>query len=168
MKTFTLLIAVVIVVGIAGWGCHFFTGSLNYSISIENVGNHNIRISRVLLFNTPNGEFQGTSVYSGGNASISPYYNKPQSTCTIYWKELHGRKSTHKTVAVKLPKLFYNRKYPSDLIFFIDSNTENIYVAYNVFDPKIQDFITVDSEGKPFDIKKVNRKAKSISNKESK
>jgi flavin reductase (DIM6/NTAB) family NADH-FMN oxidoreductase RutF len=41
------------------------------------------------------------------------------------------------------------------LATYLNSDKNKLIVAYRVFDPKKQDFIVVDSEGKLFDIEKL-------------
>lgn len=87
-------------------------------------------------------------MYSGSFRQV------PDRENILEWSDIETKKSSTVKINILLPKLFYNVEYPSVIIFYINPDINQVQVAYRVFSPEKQDFIKVDSEGKPFELKK--------------
>ena len=156
MKTFALIAVIVIIVCLVGWGCKSFGSSLKYSVDIKNIGKNKIHVGHFQLYESKNQNLVVTGMFGPGvRKSSGPFYKRPNSKIQITWKDSESGKSLNDTIMIKLPVLFSNREYGANILIYINSDTNKIVIAYKVFDPKKQDFITVDSEGKTFDINMV-------------
>ena len=155
MKNSVITIIISIVIAIFVTGCASFFKPIKYSVEFNNIGKKIILLDDVSLyeskeFSTPiAGKF-----CPGQRKSSGPFYQHPKREYTIAWTELTSKKKVSFRIRIRLPKLFYNKVYSSEIIFYIDSDKEKLYVAYRVFDPVEQDFKIIDSKGNPFDIKK--------------
>jgi len=139
-------------------GCALFGGSLKYSVEIKNTGKEKINISSFKLYKSENSNLVVTGMFGPGvRKSSGPFFKKPNSQIKITWTVSRTKKSSEKTIDINLPTLFPNKEYGADIIIHLNSDKNKLIVAYRVFDPKKQDFIVVDSEGKLFDIEKANK-----------
>lgn len=156
MNNFICLLGLCTTFCLAGCVSADADNSLRYSVEFKNIGLKKIKVSEIILCASQASSMAycgellpgGSKVYNGSFRQIPDRENILELT------DIESRISTIVKIRIQLPKLFYNAKYPSDIIFYINPDINQVQVAYRVFSPEKQDFIKVDSEGKPFELKK--------------
>ena len=136
-------------------GCTSFSSAFGYSVSVANAGCKTIYVNEMVV--TPQQTNRINSVppneyKKGEQASYGAFTGMPYEEVTVKWNLVETGKEYTQKVIIKLPKGFYNKEWGSRIIFVINSDKEQIRVAYDIFDEREEEYVIVDSEGKPFPI----------------
>jgi len=119
---------------------------------MENIGNETIDLEPIEFCSNPPGCIPPETLVKGESAGHGPFRDDIQKKITIKWKVLETGKVYTQEIAVKLPNGFYNPEWTSDIIFYINPNREKAWIVYKIFDENEDNYVIVDSEGKPFPI----------------
>ena len=156
MKNFIYALSFCAVICLMGCVSENVPGStsrlLRYSVDFNNVGLKEVGKTSITLCKGKESSFaSGGWLLPGFEGSHCSFNLVPDPENTLEWIDMESKELTRVKVKIQLPKLFYNAEYPSSIVFYINSSTNQVQVAYDVFSPEKKDFILVDSEGKPFE-----------------
>ena len=134
------------------------SAKLCYCVRVKNIGSKTIYIEDIQLYNSKQFSIAGPGVLlpgiSGGSGN---YYELPDKTLTINWRLLDGSKHFKTEVEVKVPPELMNKRLMNCIIFYMNPDTEKIYVAYE-YEHKDGKYRIINSDGTPFDINKIINK----------
>ena len=154
MKKSTIILGGLLIISIMG--CALFgRPPLKYRVRFENIGKKAITLQDFMICD--DSKSACGELYPKYGSSCGLFNKQPLDKYVISWTGLKDKIAGNATVEINLPALFYNKEFRSEIIFYINPDTNKVFVVYRVFEPKKQEYITLDSEGKLFDIKKMKK-----------
>lgn len=117
-----------------------------YNVKFKNTGSKKIKVKDIILCGSLEsskalcGELKPQEIKSYGC-----FDKTPDMENILEWINLDSKETFRKKIKIQLPKKFYGRILLPKIVFYINSDTNQVQVAYEIFSPGS---IIVDNDGK--------------------
>ena len=151
MRCFILFSTLFLIV-IMSSGCSIIGTKYNYGVTCKNIGTNTVIVRGFYLTKADNHSFAGgCTVFTTFDQTALAFYQRPDDSVIIDWKDYVTGKSFRHNVTTQLPKEF-NPKSGHEVVFYFDPDNGKVHVSY-IVRTESGEKEEITSNGKPFDIK---------------